>query len=98
MLTWQIGNHTATAITNYFDSFKDINELDLDEINALVDKIATVDLQYGYTVETGNDDRAIISFGIRNIFNERTAHIMNSNTQILDQNGRVAYGAFKYQF
>ena len=50
MLTWQFGNHTASAITNYFDSFKDINELDLDEINALVDNIATVDLQYGYTV------------------------------------------------
>ena len=98
MLTWQFGNHTASAITNYFDSFKDINELDLDEINALVDNIATVDLQYGYTVNTGNDDRAIISFGIRNIFNERTVQLLNSNTQILDQNGRVAYGSIKYQF
>lgn len=98
MLTWQFGNHTATAITNYFNSFKDINELDLDEINAFVDNIATVDLQYGYTVNTGNDDRAIISFGIRNIFNERTIKIFNSNTQILDQNGRVAYGSIKYQF
>ena len=98
MLTWQFGNHTASAITNYFDSFKDINELDLDEINALVDDIATVDLQYGYTVNTGNDDRAIISFGIRNIFNERTVQLLNSNTQILDQNGRVAYGSIKYQF
>ena len=98
MLTWQFGNHTASAITNYFDSFKDINDLDLDEINALVDNIATVDLQYGYTVNTGNDDRAIISFGIRNIFNERTVQLLNSNTQILDQNGRVAYGSIKYQF
>ena len=98
MLTWQFGNHTATAITNYFNSFKDINELDLDEINAFVDNIATVDLQYGYTVNTGNDDRAIISFGIRNIFNERTIKILNSNTQILDQNGRIAYGSIKYQF
>ena len=98
MLTWQFGNHTASAITNYFDSFKDINELDLDEINALVDNIATVDLQYGYTVNTGNDDRAIISFGIRNIFNEKTVRLLNSNTQILDQNGRVAYGSIKYQF
>ena len=98
MLTWQFGNHTATAITNYFNSFKDINELDLDEINAFVDNIATVDLQYGYTVNTGNDDRAIISFGIRNIFNEGTIKIFNSNTQILDQNGRVAYGSIKYQF
>ena len=98
MLTWQLGNHTASAITNYFDSFKDINELDLDEINALVDNIATVDLQYGYTINTGNDDRAIISFGIRNIFNEKTVQLLNSNTQILDQNGRVAYGSIKYQF
>ena len=98
MLTWQFGNHTASAITNYFDSFKDINELDLDEINALVDNIATVDLQYGYTVNTGNDDRAIISFGIRNIFNEKTVQLLNSNTQILDQNGRVAYGSIKDQF
>ena len=98
MLTWQFGNHTATAITNYFNSFKDINELDLEEINAFVDNIATVDLQYGYTVNTGNDDRAIISFGIRNIFNERTMKILNANTQILDQNGRVAYGSIKYQF
>lgn len=98
MLTWEFGNHTASAITNYFDSFKDISELDLDEINALVDDITTVDLQYGYSVETGNNDRAIISFGIRNIFNERTAQILNSNTLILDQNGRVAYGSIKYQF
>lgn len=98
MLTWEFGNHTATAITNYFDSFKDISELDLDEINALVDDITTVDLQYGYSVDTGNNDRAIISFGIRNIFNESTAQILNSNTRILDQNGRVAYGSIKYQF
>ena len=68
----------ATAITNYFNSFKDINELDLDEINAFVDNIATVDLQYGYTVNTGNDDRAIISFGIRNIFTKEHK-IFNSN-------------------
>ena len=98
MLTWEFGNHTASAITNYFDSFKDISELDLDEINALVDDITTVDLQYGYSVETGNNDRSIISFGIRNIFNESTAQFLNSNTRILDQNGRVAYGSIKYQF
>ena len=98
MLTWEIGNHTASAITNYFDSFKNISDLDIAEINALVDDITTVDLQYGYSVETSNNDKAIISFGIRNIFNEQTAQILNSNTRILDQNGRVAYGSIKYQF
>ena len=98
MLTWQFGNHTASAITNYFNSFKDLSELDMDELNALVDDITTIDLQYGYSVKTGDKDRAIITFGIRNIFNEKTAQILNSTTRILDQNGRVAYGSIKYQF
>jgi len=98
MLTWQFGNHTASAITNYFNSFKDLSELDMDEVNALVDDITTIDLQYGYSVKTGDNDRAIITFGIRNIFNEKTAQILNSSTRILDQNGRVAYGSIKYQF
>ncbi len=98
MLSWQIGNHTASAITNYFDSFKDISELNMEEINELVDDITTFDLEYGYSVKTGSNDRAIISFGIRNIFDEKTAQILNSTTRILDQNGRVAYGSIKYQF
>ena len=94
-LTWQLGNHTASAITNYFNSFKDLSELDLDEINALVDDITTIDLQYGYSVETGSNNGAIISFGIRNIFDEKTAQILNSSTRVLDQSGRVAYGSIK---
>lgn len=97
-LTWQLGNHSASAITNYFDSFKDISELDVEELNQLVDNITTIDLQYGYSVQTGSRDRAIISFGIRNLFDEKTAQILNSTTRILDQNGRVAYGSIKYQF
>ncbi len=97
MLTWEFGNHSASAVTNYFDSFQDISELDLEEINDLVDNITTVDLQYGYSVKTGSN-RAVISFGIRNIFDEKTAQILNANTRILDQNGRVAYGSIKYQF
>ncbi len=98
MLSWQFGNHTASAITNYFDSFKDISELNMEEINELVDDITTFDLEYGYSVKTSSNDRAIISFGIRNIFDEKTAQILNSTTRILDQNGRVAYGSIKYQF
>ena len=38
-LTWQLGNHSASAVTNYFDSFKDIGDLNLEEINELVDNI-----------------------------------------------------------
>lgn len=98
MLTWEFGNHSATAVTNYFDSYKDISELNIDEINSFVDNITTFDLQYGYSVKAGANDRAIIEFGIRNIFDEKTKQLLNSSTRILDQNGRVAYGSFKYQF
>jgi len=98
MLTWQFGNHTASAITNYVESVKDLNDMDLDEINDLVDDIATFDLQYGYSVNTRSNDKAIFSFGIRNVFDEKTNQILNSDTRIMDQNGRVAYGSIKYQF
>jgi hypothetical protein len=99
-LTWDIGNHSASAVTNYFDSFKDISELNVDEINALVENITTVDLQYGYNVKAGKEDRTVISFslGIRNIFDKKTTQILNQNSRVVDQNGRVAYGSIKYQF
>ncbi|MCB1670417.1 MAG: TonB-dependent receptor [Gammaproteobacteria bacterium] len=99
-LTWEIGNHSASAVTNYFDSVKDISELDAEEINRLVENITTVDLQYGYNVTTGKQDRAVISFslGIRNIFDKKTTQILNQNSRVVDQNGRVAYGSIKYQF
>lgn len=100
-LNWQIGNHSARAVTNYFDSVKDISELNLEEINDLVENITTVDLQYGYNVTTGKQDRAVISFslGIRNLFDKKTTQILNQqDSRVVDQNGRVAYGSIKYQF
>ncbi|MBT8146986.1 MAG: hypothetical protein KJN90_09035 [Gammaproteobacteria bacterium] len=99
-LTWQFGNHSASAVTNYFDSFKDISELKVEDINQLVENITTFDLQYGYNVKTGKQDRAVISFslGIRNIFDKKTTQILNQNSRVIDQNGRVAYGSIKYQF
>lgn len=99
-LTWQFGNHSASAVTNYFDSFKDISELNVEDINQLVENITTFDLQYGYNVKTGKQDRAVISFslGIRNIFDKKTTQILNQNSRVIDQNGRVAYGSIKYQF
>lgn len=97
-LSWEFGNHTATAITRYFDSSRDLSELGMEEINDLVDNITTVDLEYGYRMAAGSNDRAVISFGIQNVFDRKTMQILNSATRVLDQNGRVAYGRLKYQF
>ena len=97
-LRWEFGNHTASAITRYFDASRDLSELGMEEINDLVDDITTVDLEYGYRMAAGSEDRAVISFGIQNVFDRKTMRILNSATRILDQNGRVAYGRIKYQF
>ena len=104
-LSWRLGNHSASAVTRHIDSafspkgdLDDLNNLNMEAINELVDDVTTVDLQYGYTINTGANDRAIISFGIKNIFDAKTAQILNTSTLILDQNGRVAYGSIKYQF
>ncbi len=97
-LSWEFGNHTASAITRYFDSSRDLSELGMEEINDLVDNITTVDLEYDYRIAAGSNDRAVISFGIQNLFDRKTMQILNSATRILDQNGRVAYGRLKYQF
>ncbi|MEX2131596.1 MAG: hypothetical protein WD772_08915 [Pseudohongiellaceae bacterium] len=97
-LSWDFGNHSASATTNYFDSFKDLSELNLEEINKLVEDIVTFDLQYGYSIKTGMLERAEFSFGIRNIFDKKTTQILNNNNRVVDQNGRVAYGSIKYQF
>ncbi len=97
-LTWQIGNHIASAGTNYFDSLKDVGELDIDAINKLVDDMVTLDLQYGYELWAGKQDQAIISFGVRNVFDEKTTQILNQGSRSVDQNGRVTYGSIKYRF
>ncbi len=97
-LSWEFGNHTASAVTRYFDASRDLSELGMEEINDLVDNITTVDLEYGYRMAAGENDRAVISFGIQNVFDRKTMQILNSATRILDQNGRVAYGRLKYQF
>ncbi len=97
-LSWDFGNHSASAVTRYFDAPRDLSELGMDEINDLVDDITTVDLEYGYNIAARSGDRAVISFGIQNVFDRKTMQILNSATRILDQNGRVAYGRLKYQF
>jgi hypothetical protein len=97
-LTWQLGSHIASAGTNYFDSLKDINELDIETINKLVDNIVTLDLQYGYEFWAGKQDRAVISFGVRNVFNENTTQYLHQRSRALDANGRLAYGSIKYRF
>ncbi len=98
MLTWQIGNHTASAVTHYFDSFEEVGNLNLEQLNELVGNLTTLDLQYGYNLKAGKQGQAIFSLGVRNLFDSLPAQLQERRTGAIEESGRVAYGTIKYQF
>lgn len=103
--TWQIGNHTATAVTSYTDGIDSISKLgndivNIEQLNELMGEIATLDLRYGYNVKAGRQGNASISVGVRSQFDRRalTPAVDPVSNRLLDTPGRVAYGTIKYQF
>ncbi len=98
MLTWQAGQHTASAVTHYFDSFEELGKLDMEQLNEIVGNMTTLDLQYGYNMKAGKQGQAIFSVGVRNLFDERPEQLPTAGAGRVEQSGRVAYGSIKYQF
>lgn len=96
-LTWQIGNHTASAVTHHVDSFDDINNFNLEQFDALVDDLTTLDFQYGYSLKAGKQGSAVFSVGIRNVLDRKTPQFTESG-RVNEPGGRMAYGTIKYQF
>lgn len=102
--TWQIGNHTATAVTTYADTLDSFNglstaQINIEQLNELVGQMGTLDLRYGYSVRTGRQSSASISVGVRNMFDRRA--LLPATTGVssrLTEPSRVAYGSIKYQF
>ena len=102
--SWQIGNHTATAVTSYTDTLDklgllNLDTLNVDDLNELVGQITTLDLRYAYNVRAGRTGNASIALGVRNMFERRpqTSGFSNSSGT-LQPAGSVAYGTIKYQF
>src|SRR5690606_20016488 len=98
MLTWRAGQHSATAVTHRFDSFEELNGLNLEQFNEVVGNLTTLDLQYGYNLKTGKQGEAVFSVGVRNLFDARPQQPSPLPSGVVEQNGRVAYGTIKYQF
>jgi hypothetical protein len=98
MLTWQAGQHTASAVTHYFDSFEELGKLDMEQLNEIVGNMTTLDLQYGYNVKAGKQGQAVFSVGVRNLFDTRPEQFPTTGAGRVEQSGRVAYGSIKYQF
>jgi hypothetical protein len=98
MLTWQAGQHTASAVTHYFDSFEEIGKLDMEQLNEIVGNMTTLDLQYGYNMKAGKQGQAVFSIGVRNLFDTRPQPLPAAGAGQVEQGGRVAYGSIKYQF
>lgn len=102
--SWQIGNHTATAVTSYSDTMDQLGLLNLDalnveDINELVGQITTLDLRYAYNVRAGRTGNASIALGVRNMFERRAqASALTDTSSAVQPAGSVAYGTIKYQF
>ncbi len=96
-LTWQIGNHTASAVTHYTDKFEDVGRINVEELNELVGNLTTLDLQYGYTLKAGKQGNAVISVGLRSVLDKRAGLLLDVNPAT-EKTGRMAYGTIKYQF
>lgn len=103
--TWQIGNHTATAVTSYVDGLESFGKLgndvlNIEQLNELMGEIATLDLSYGYNVKAGRQGNASISVGLRSQFDRRQmAPAVNpAAARMLNTPERMAYGTIKYQF
>jgi hypothetical protein len=97
-LTWQIGNHTASAVTHYTDSFEELSKLNVEEFSELVGNLTTLDLQYGYTLKAGRQGNAMISVGLRSVLDKRAGSLQDLSPVGAERNGRMAYGSIKYQF
>lgn len=98
MLTWQAGQHTASAVTHYFDSFEELGKLDMEQLNEIVGNMTTLDLQYGFNMKAGKQGQAVFSVGVRNLFDARPEQLPAAGAGRVEQSGRVAYGSIKYQF
>jgi hypothetical protein len=102
--SWQIGNHTATAVTSYSDTLDQLAPLSLDvlsvdDLNELVGQITTLDLRYAYNVRAGRTGNASIALGVRNMFERKAQTSAFGNTPGAAQPaGSIAYGTIKYQF
>ncbi|MBC53130.1 MAG: hypothetical protein CMQ34_04755 [Gammaproteobacteria bacterium] len=103
--TWQIGNHTATAVTRYVDGLETFGKLgndtlNIEQLNELMGEIATLDLSYGYNVKAGRQGNASISVGLRSQLDRRqwTPAVNPAAARILNTPERMAYGTIKYQF
>jgi len=103
-LSWQIGNHTATAVTSHSGTLDQLGLLNLENMNAddlseLVGQMTTLDLSYGYNVRAGRQGNASISLGVRNMLDQRLqAPSVVRKNNMFEPAGSVAYGTIKYQF
>ena len=105
-LTWQFGNHSATAVTSYNDRLDhfgrlNVGQLNLDQLNELVGQMTTVDLRYGYNLSTGRQSNASFSLGVRNMFDRRPVNSLRPGAVTggnPEGSEHVAYGTIKYQF
>jgi len=99
-LTWQVGNHQASAATHYVtDSMEEIGQLSLDQLDELVGYIAALDLSYGYNLRGSRGGNTLFSVGLRSTVDRRPlVQLQGPRARGPESTGRAAYGTIRYQF
>ncbi len=98
-VNWALGNHTATVIVRYIDSYKD------DQNNAKVGSHATLDLQYTFTLPRNFFDSdaepPVLTLGAINVTDNNPPRVATNggfDSKVHDPRGRLFYAKVTHPF
>jgi iron complex outermembrane receptor protein len=101
-LNWVDDKHKATLIYNFINSYETTRAVPVDE-SASIDSFSTVDAQYSYNFAISDNADAVLSLGIKNMFDEEPPRVYDAANFSYDAKqhsplGRVYYARAKFQF
>lgn len=101
-LNWASDKHRATLIYNFIQSYETERAVPADE-SAKIDSFSTVDAQYSINFGISDSTDAVLSLGVKNLFDEEPPRVYDAANFSYDPKqhsplGRVYYARAKFQF
>ncbi|MEH6634169.1 MAG: TonB-dependent receptor [Halioglobus sp.] len=98
-LDWLMGNHSASVMAFYVDSYETTRAVP-ESASQDIDDWTTVDLQYAYNLEF-DESQAVITLGVKNVFDEDPSVVYDAanfsyDPKHHDPRGRMFYVRAKY--
>ncbi|MFT5612610.1 MAG: iron complex outermembrane receptor protein, partial [Polaribacter sp.] len=101
-LNWTNDSQRATLIYNFIESYETSRAVPADE-SAKIDSFSTVDAQYSINFGISETTEAVLSLGVKNLFDEEPPRVYDAANFSYDPKqhsplGRVYYARAKFQF